>query len=91
MNDTVKLIIEIDEKIIQQAKHYHDLPYDDYVIRVAEAIANGTPLDEVKAEIESGSFSDLEGDTYIYVPYAFEILDNIGKAESEGQYDRGRT
>ena len=40
----MKLIIDIDEKIIQQAKHYHDLPYDDYVVRVAEAIANGTPL-----------------------------------------------
>ena len=64
----MKLIIDIDEKIIQQAKHCHDLPYDDYVVRVAEAIANGTPipwgytiglaggfdktLDDIKTEID---------------------------------------
>lgn len=46
-----KIVIDIDEKIIQQAKHYHDLPYDDYVVRVAEAIVNGIPLDDIKAEI----------------------------------------
>lgn len=40
----MKLIIEIDEKIINQAKHYHDIPYDDYVVMTAEALANGTPL-----------------------------------------------
>ena len=40
----MQIVIEIDEKILQQAKHYHDLPYDDYVIHVAEAIATGTPL-----------------------------------------------
>lgn len=40
----MKLIIDIDKKIIEQAKHYNDLPYDDYVIRVAEAIKNGIPL-----------------------------------------------
>lgn len=74
----MKLIIDIDKKVIQQAKHYHDLPYDDYVIQVAEAIANGTPLDDIKAEIAD-----------IYVGYrhgyeirkdALEIIDkHIGK------------
>ena len=42
----MKLIIDIDEKIIEQAKAYHDIPYDDYVIRVAEAIANGKSYEE---------------------------------------------
>lgn len=48
-----------------------------------DAIRNGTPLACVKAEIQSEAFSDRQGDTYIYVPHLFKLLDNIGKAESE--------
>ena len=42
----MKRIIEIDEKIVEQAKAYNDLPYDDYVIAVAKAIANSKPYEE---------------------------------------------
>lgn len=53
MNDTVKLIIEIDEntyKDIKNGKVYssvRDVPQESVL-----AIANGTPLDSVKAEIK---------------------------------------
>lgn len=55
-----------------------------YVLR--KAFENGTPLDDVKAEIDK-AYDDLDG----YDPYALgtfanmvsDILDNIDKAESE--------
>ena len=74
----MKLIIDISEKDYEEVKEYGIKTFPS----VAQSIRNGVSLASVKEEIESESFSDMEGDNYIYVPYLFEILDNLSK-ESE--------
>lgn len=89
----MKLIIDIPEEVKRNIDTFKEKKggfYDCGGI-VGRAIQNGTPLDDVKAEIEKlnpvdyGSmFSyeshngarDMQGDI-------LDILDNIGKAESE--------
>ena len=71
----MKLIIEIDEKIIEQAKHYNNLPYDDYVIRVADAIKNSTPLDDIHREITEKSFTANDGTEVIDCLVVMDIID----------------
>jgi hypothetical protein len=93
MNETVKLIIEIDKDLferIHQSSSVPDMQGTD-IVNAINVIKNGTPLDDVKAEIEKlnpvdyGSmFSyeshngarDMQGDI-------LDILDNIGKGDSE--------
>ena len=87
----MKLIIDIPDEIYQEAiKSGYSHLYDE---EVANAIAEGTPLDEVKAEIEASKWTDK--DTRIErnalasgLEKAIEILDNIGKAESEEPDDK---
>jgi hypothetical protein len=90
MSDTVKLIIEIPrEKLnIIKNKMYCGI-YDPDLYK---AIADGTPLDDVKAEIEKEEniwYHDCEPENdwkkfdVIRVDTVFEILNNIGNAESE--------
>lgn len=82
MGDTVKLIIEIDEytyKDIKRGKVYssmRDVPQESVF-----AIAHGTPLDSVQEKI-------AKLPTYMFEVYelksrVLQILDNIGKEESE--------
>lgn len=57
---------------------------------IHEAIYNGTPLDTVKAEIEQlrlhkSRFITSDGRVCVDSQDVLEILDNIGKAESEGE------
>lgn len=78
MSDTVKLIIEI-------PKYAHDYVKDGYWVGDSEiihnAIQNGILLDDVKAEIEQIIPCDKEA---LSVKLGvLEIIDNIGKAESE--------
>ena len=101
MSDTVKLIIEISTEtanaIKDNAMFAKDIA-DDIKWDVTGAIVNGTPLDDVKAEItehhdihlgELKSRSNIGilmfgSDAYDRgIKHAIEILDNIGKAESE--------
>jgi len=73
----IELVIKIDEKIIQQAKNYHDLPYDDYVIRVAEAIAKGIPLPKGHGrliEVNENLYQEIR--KWVGVGMASELLDN---------------
>lgn len=80
----MKLIINIPEDYYEIIKHHVDNHQLDY--RPFEIIANGTPLDDVKDEIDK-AYHDLPR----YYPFALntfaiivdEILDSIGKAESE--------
>ena len=89
MSDNIKLIIEIPKETYEYWKNHRD----EYVL--AEAIKNGIPLDEVKANIEKQierDFEYAETET-LKVPChygianglqnAIRFLDNIGKAESE--------
>lgn len=76
----MKLIIDIPEDYYEIIKHHVDNHQLDY--RPFEIIANGIPLDDVKAEIDDLDVSDL-GKMGI-ITAIFEILDkHIGKAESE--------
>ena len=88
MSDTVKLIIEI-------PKDYYEVMTKTEVIMTSprsgktfmsviySAVAHGIPLDDVKAEI----FKLIDNTDSIYGTSALhsvlDILDNIGKAESE--------
>ncbi len=92
MNNTVKLIIEIPKDYYEIIKHEVEHNLTDY--RPLVIIGNGTPLDDVKAEIEKQierDFTFAETET-LKVPChygianglqnAIRFLDNIGK-ESE--------
>ena len=76
----MKLIIDIPEEMYEQIK-------DGYVpLGISKYLKNGIPLDDVKAEIGQGycmpSNEYDKGRNYgLYM--AKQILDNIGKAESE--------
>ncbi len=88
MSDTVKLIIEIPEKVFEARKIGEISPW--VTVPILDAVQNGIPLDDVKAEIEKHQFSreyccDHNIDTAIDMGMVRIILDNIGKAESEGK------
>ena len=82
----MKLIIDIPEDYYEIIKHHvgnHQLDY-----RPFEIIANGTPLDDVKAEMEEMRIKFMEhGGVYEHsaygLDYAIALLNDIGKAESE--------
>lgn len=87
MSETVKLIIEIPKEMMKALEvgnfgsKYN--PYD-----VCWRVRNGTPLDDVKAEIAKPIQEEccyigaarIQADT---IKWCLEIIDNIGKAESE--------
>lgn len=82
MSDKVKLIIEIDKdrynKIINNAKYACPTGLDSI-------IANGIPLDSVKARIMDNAFKDANETGFIFIGRLWRIFDNIGK-ESEDKY-----
>ena len=85
MSDTVKLIIEIPKLIYDRIK-YLEPNADTMLDNLMRAVQNGIPLDDVKAEIKQGHCRANngydQGRNYgLYM--AEQILDNIGKAESE--------
>ena len=88
MSDTVKLIIEIPKQAYEFCKTLKS-DSDDGIIGICavNAIANGTPLDEIKAEIAEeicltdNSYTKETKYTIEHLKL-LEILDNIGK-ESE--------
>ena len=95
MSDTVKLIIEIPKDYYEIIKHDVENHLTDY--RPFEIIGNGIPLDDVKANIEKQikrDFAYAETET-LKVPChygianglqnAIRFLDNIGKAEKDGE------
>lgn len=81
----MKLIIDISEEDRKDIGNIHFVR-EDLKFKIGKAIMNGTPLDDVKDEI-SKAYHDLPR----YYPFALntfaiivdEILDSIGKAESE--------
>jgi len=77
MNDTVKLIIEIPKAM------YENVQNGTYCGTLYKELKNGTPLDDIKAEIEEKSVW-YRGQTYDGLCMALQIIDKyIGKAESE--------
>ena len=89
MSDTVKIIIEIPkdhyellveaEELLSSQKEGHT-----FMSVIYSAVANGTPLDDVKAELEKHQFSreyccDHNIDTAIDMGMVRIILDSIGR------------
>ena len=90
MSDTVKLIIEISKEAKQafDNAYSNDLRggYYDCGGLIGKAIQNSTPLDEVKAKIQAKEMIETEVAREFYnmaLDDVIDILDNIGKAESE--------
>ena len=84
MSDTVKLVIDFPKDKYKDfvACYCGNLNCDWLQKRVAE----GIPLDDVKAEIEKldeGITSYDHDNPWVYKSEVLDILNNIGKAESE--------
>lgn len=75
MSDTVKIVIEIDPHIIYAIQNNKGLSLGQQ-IDICNAIKNGIPLDDVKAEIDKLK-------PWIYKSEILGILDNIGKESEE--------
>ena len=74
----MKLIIDIPEEEFARIK---DIPRD-YKLFIHKIVANGTPLDDVKAEV-SKIDSSYERDGCWVMADVLKILDNIGKESEE--------
>ena len=86
MSDNIKLVIEIPKKVFEARKIGEISPW--VTVPILDAVQNGTPLDDVKAEIEQlrlhkSRFITSDGRVCIDSQDVLEVLDNIGKAESE--------
>lgn len=84
----MKLIIDISERDYKNVSRIFDMGFGT---NVDEAIKNGVPLDDVKAEIEeldryydSDYFSTNNSPMY-KCGDVLQILDNIGKADMRGK------
>lgn len=83
----MKLIIDISEEAKRRIDTFKGKFLCGDGFDLIEAIKNGIPLDDVKAEIitERHNLADAKDwGRYYGLGIALEILDNIGKAESEG-------
>ena len=84
MSDNIKLVIEIPKKVFEARKIGEISPW--VTVPILDAVQNGIPLDDVKAEIitERHNLADAKDwGRYYGLGIALEILDNIGKAERE--------
>ena len=94
MSETVKIIVTLSKG---QYENLKDIQFGGIYSRmIFNAVKNGIPLDDVKAEIREKSFNhyfeygeyigeDCRKERIIYTDVVLKILDNIGKAESEGE------
>ena len=86
----MKLIIDIPEELHRGIECRNPELETEYVCdKLMKAVDNGTPLDDVKAEIEEMPTEKIARCRKVYIFASefkikvLEILDNIGKAESE--------
>lgn len=74
----MKVIIDIPDNIYEWVMNTGK--FGNYRFDTAKAIKNGTPLDDVKAEIDEKSIEIFERGFYVCrLSDILEILDNIGK------------
>ena len=85
----MKLIIDIPEdvytRLFDNGVQDNEISVND-LCEIAGALRLGTPLDNVKAEIEAREMIEINMEKHIYnmaLHDVLDILDNIGKAESE--------
>lgn len=76
----MKLIIDIPESEYTEIKRYYDnLPMYSTVEAELYYIAHGTPIDDVRAEIDQLPLVLLAGNYHIDKDYVMEIFDRIGR------------
>ena len=82
----MKLIIDIPE---EKYKHVCEEQWLPNRLYFEKAIANGTPLYDVKAEIEKNAYPIVHGvnnhEKGMTLYGILQVLDNIGKAEKGGE------
>ena len=96
MSETVKLIIEIPKEEFEAVKELKAINIGGrgsgkgIIYACLNAVKNGTPLEEVRSEIKGMNHTiDCETfEVFVSQEAVLEILDNVGKAESEGTNDR---
>jgi len=84
MSKTIKLVIEIDEEIYQEAVnsgYLHHLYDED----VATAVLEGVPLEEVRTEINNLPRRLYEGYFHFKDDAVLKVIDNIGKKSEEAE------
>ena len=83
----MKLIVDIPEEVKQEFDKTESIAlkgaYFDLDGIIGKAIQNGIPLDDVKAEIEKATTLTIGMTGYVETKKAVDILDNIGKGDSE--------
>lgn len=77
----MKLIIDIPNSLYANLAKIRNGSIENK--RILDSVKNGIPLDDVKAEIEEKSFGIFDSPNLIKTIEVFEIIDNIGKIESE--------
>ena len=83
MSDNIKLVIEIPKELYEALLNGYEEPYSRMFSNV---VKNGIPLDDVKAKIDTDLCYDMFdgwGNETGLREELMDILDNIGKAESE--------
>ena len=87
MSDTVKLIIEISKEDFEWIQTHKNITDYQITQMLYKRVMNGTPLDDVKAEIAEQFETEFLEESTIGMNFglrlALEIIDNIGKVESE--------
>ena len=85
MSEKVKLIIEIPKKVFEARKIGEISPW--VTVPILDAVQNGMPFDDVKAEIEQNAYPIVHGvnnhEKGMTLYGILQVLDNIGNAESE--------
>lgn len=82
MSDTVKLVIEIDERLYERIKYYE--PNGNIMAATAlHSIANGTPLFEVLDEIETDG--EIVSGSIAKIKIQNIIDKHIAKSEKGGE------
>ena len=76
----MKLIIDIPEDALKEMRTEEFISIESLDTAI-ECIKNGTPLDDVKAEI--ANINTFERAGCWVMEDVFKVLDNIGKTESE--------
>ena len=77
----MKLIIEISEDVYEECQGHIYFP--DTGGELFNAVKNGTPLDDLRADLHATAEMHSDGDYYLRDEWIDEYFDDIGETESE--------
>ena len=80
----MKLVIDIPEELYREYKDRPPMLGDAGMDMIARAIANGIPLDKIRAELHATAEMHEDGDYYLREEWIDEIIDKY-KAEVDPQ------